>query len=128
MKTENILLELYPEIDYALVYRPEAYEKFVAAWHYNEETGKWGQGHYFYSLRDAVNYINEKYEKPRKAEMTAKELLSNGADYIAERSIDAYESKDLNSDWYWYQKERISAMKDLLEYLEEREAEAEYEG
>ena len=59
--------------------------------------------------------------------MTAKELLSDGADYIAERSIDAYESKDLNSDWYWYQKERISAMKDLLEYLEEREAEAEYD-
>lgn len=55
------VLEKYPEIDYVLVYRPEAVDKFVAAWHYDEERGSWGQGHYFNKLRNAVNYINDKY-------------------------------------------------------------------
>lgn len=122
MKTENILLELYPEIDYALVYRPEAYEKFVAAWHYNEETSKWGQGHYFYSLRDAVNYINEKYNGGNQTE----KLLDEAYHHITAAEIDL---EELEGRQYYYESIRIAGMEALYEHMQEYlETEAEYEG
>ena len=55
-----VLLEEYPEIDYALVWRDSKYEPFVAAWGLNKAKGYWSQGHYFAKLSDALEYINNK--------------------------------------------------------------------
>ena len=60
---EYLILEEYPEIDYTLLIREAKYEPYVAAWAYNKEGNYWGQGHYFSTLLDAVNYINEKIKE-----------------------------------------------------------------
>ncbi len=60
---EYLILEEYPEIDYTLLIRDAKYEPYVAAWAYNKEGHYWGQGHYFSSLLDATNYINNKLAK-----------------------------------------------------------------
>lgn len=55
-----IVLEKYSEIPYALVYRPEAYQKFVVVWYLNDvnpDAVSWSQGHYFDTLSDAVAYV-----------------------------------------------------------------------
>lgn len=62
----NKVLKLFPEIDYALVERTnekgEVYE-WVCAWAYDEETNSWGQGHYFFDLKDAYEYIQDKLDE-----------------------------------------------------------------
>ena len=55
-----VLLEEYPEIDYALVWRDSKLSPFVAAWGLDKATGSWCQGHYFTKLNDAMEYINNK--------------------------------------------------------------------
>ena len=56
-----IIVEEFPEIDYVLIYRGTRYEPWVAAWAYNKEGKYWGQGHYFSDIRDAMAWIEEKY-------------------------------------------------------------------
>lgn len=64
--TVNEVLETYPEIDYVIIWRHNEvshFQEFVAAWHYDNATGTWGQGHYFYELLGATEYIEEKLTK-----------------------------------------------------------------
>ncbi len=110
------VLEKYPEIDYVLVYRPEAYDKFVAAWHYDEETGSWGQGHYFQTLRGAMQYIEDKHGNSKEAAI--KKLLEKGRDYINECENTRYEYKDTSPDTFYQRVQEFWAMEDMVEYLE----------
>ena len=53
-----MVLERYPEIDYAIIYRPEnKLTPFVAAWKPDEDGESWMAGHYFTTLKGAVKYI-----------------------------------------------------------------------
>ena len=64
--TVNEVLEKYPEIDYAIIWRHNEathFSEFVAAWNYDEATGTWGQGHYFCDLLSTTDYIEEKLAK-----------------------------------------------------------------
>ena len=58
----NIELQKYPDLNYSLVFRPNAVDKFVCAYmpEYDESGNllQWSQGHYFYSLEDAISYMN----------------------------------------------------------------------
>lgn len=60
----NIVLEKYPEINYAVVMRnTPVSHKFVAAYgiHDNDPDDiYWDQGHYFESLVDCIHYIDQK--------------------------------------------------------------------
>ena len=49
-----------PEIDYVLIHWPNnELTPWVAAWSYNEERKCWGQGHYFMTKENAINYLIE---------------------------------------------------------------------
>lgn len=56
---DTMILERYPSINYAVVYRPHAVQKFAAVWHPQVEGEAiwWSQGHYFDTLRDCMKYI-----------------------------------------------------------------------
>ena len=57
---ELIVLERYPEIDYAIIYRKGATcNPFVAAWGLSPDM-TWNQGHYFEHIYDCVEYVNQK--------------------------------------------------------------------
>lgn len=118
--TVNEVIEQYPEIDYVLIWRhnSEGWQEFVAAWHFDEETGTWGQGHYFNSARSAVNYINSKY--PNATYTRAQRLLDWTYDYLASAMNDVYEVED--------RKEFIRLHNDLMvmhELLDKQEEWAE---
>jgi len=60
--TDTLILEEYPNIDYAVLFRPYAVARFVAAWmpvidKDNNEIS-WSQGHYFDDLRECMKYID----------------------------------------------------------------------
>lgn len=65
--TENdehyTIIEEFPEIDYALIYRHTRFQPWVAAWGLNKEKEYWNQGHYFETGTDAIKYICSKYEE-----------------------------------------------------------------
>lgn len=56
LQNGNILISTYPNIDYALIYRPKG-EEWVAAYGYNETDGTWAQGHYFDDILKATRWI-----------------------------------------------------------------------
>lgn len=123
--TVNEVLEKYPEISYALVWRhnDDGFQEFVAAWMYDEKTGTWGQGHYFWTLREAMQYIEEKCGNSKEA--AVKRLLERGRDYINECENTRYEYKDTSPDMFWQRGQEIWAMEDMIEYLESILAEDE---
>ena len=64
----RILLEKFEDIDYALVFlTTNNLTPFVCTWApvYREDgtIDRWGQGHYFSSLINAIAYINDKREE-----------------------------------------------------------------
>ena len=65
---EQILLEKYPNCDYALVKREGAVQPYVVAYKpiYNEDgtVKSWSSGTYFTLLCDAGKYIAQKINKP----------------------------------------------------------------
>ena len=58
---DTMLLEEYPSIDYAVVYRPHGVQKFAAVWCpcINGDEISWSQGHYFDDLRECMKYIEK---------------------------------------------------------------------
>ena len=66
----NILLKEYRDIDYALIGRVGADGKsvyeYVCAWHYDKVEDDWGQGHYFFKLEDALEYLDAKMNEDNK--------------------------------------------------------------
>ena len=64
----NTIIAKFPSIDYVLIKRQSDFLPWIAAWHYCEEDGTWGQGHYFSNKYEAVNYIAE-IIKERRTEM-----------------------------------------------------------
>lgn len=56
LQNGNILISTYPNIDYALIYRPKG-EEWVAAYGYNETDDTWAQGHYFDDILKATRWI-----------------------------------------------------------------------
>ena len=68
VEDEVLVIAEWPEIEYALVYRKGAYEPWVAAHWFDNESGTWGQGHYFHDLLNACEYIEgirHEYEMDR---------------------------------------------------------------
>ena len=62
MKKE-LILEI-PEIDYVLIHWPDnVVTPWVAAWNFNKEKMCWGQGHYFCTKEDAVEYLAEVFRE-----------------------------------------------------------------
>ena len=60
---KEIILEV-PEINYVLVHWPDnTYTPWVAAWAYRPDRNSWGQGHYFTTKSDAIEYLAEVYEE-----------------------------------------------------------------
>lgn len=60
----HIIIGKYSDIDYIIAYLPQnTFTPFVAAWGYNTETKSWGQGHYFRTIDDAVDYVRYKRER-----------------------------------------------------------------
>ena len=54
---EYILLEEYPEIDYALLKRDTTFQPYIVAWQFNKEGCYWSNGNYFQDLLSAMKYI-----------------------------------------------------------------------
>lgn len=63
---KNVILAEFPMIDYTLIARvtdnAKVYE-FVCAWHYDENSKSWGQGHYFKTLVTAYCFIQAKLKQ-----------------------------------------------------------------
>lgn len=60
---KEIILEI-PEIDYVLVHWPDnTCTPWVAAWAYRPDRDSWGQGHYFTTKSDALEYLAEVYKE-----------------------------------------------------------------
>lgn len=82
--TDTIILEEYPHIDYAVLFRPHAVSRFVAAWMPVIDRDKleisWSQGHYFDDLRDCMKYI----------EGLLTEKFAEAIDLIKEYYVDEY--------------------------------------
>lgn len=57
-----VVLEKFPEINYALLVREAKYEPFVAAWDWDEQSVSWAQGHYFSDILDACAWIQSKID------------------------------------------------------------------
>ena len=51
--------------------------------------------------------------------MRAQELLDKAVDYIAEKEIDRYDSKDINPEYFYHRGMEISGMQELLDYLQD---------
>lgn len=68
---EKIVLQRFPEFNYAIVWFPEnKYSPFVAVWHLNEDDPDniyWSQGHYFGSLIDCAKFVEQKEYEYRLA-------------------------------------------------------------
>lgn len=63
---KEIVLNL-PELNYILVHWPEnTCTPWVAAWAYRPDRDSWGQGHYFTTKENAIDYlrslVKDKYE------------------------------------------------------------------
>ena len=66
MAKKITVVERYPEIEYALVNRHTEFQTWVAAhWLYEDNPDNicWGQGHYFQTLIEAVDFIKSELEK-----------------------------------------------------------------
>ena len=75
---KEIILKI-PEIDYVLVHWPEnTCTPWVAAWAYRPERNSWGQGHYFTTKSDALEYLAEIYREryPVYMEQRIREILA----------------------------------------------------
>ena len=71
------LIAQYPLVDYALVKREATYDPWIAAYHYDDSDGTWGQGHYFQTEEDALDWIRRKYEE----ELTVTDLAKATMEY-----------------------------------------------
>ena len=75
---KEIILRI-PEIDYVLVHLPEnTCTPWVAAWAYRPDRDSWGQGHYFTTKSDALEYLAEIYREryPVYLEHRIREILA----------------------------------------------------
>lgn len=75
---KEIILRI-PEIDYVLVHLPEnTCTPWVAAWAYRPDRDSWGQGHYFTTKSDALEYLAEIYREryPVYLERRIREILA----------------------------------------------------
>lgn len=75
---KEIVLEI-PEINYVLVHWPEnTCTPWVAAWAYRPDLNSWGQGHYFTTKADALEYLADVYKEhyPVYMERRIREILA----------------------------------------------------
>lgn len=59
----NIILKRFEDKDYVLIARvkeDDTVYEYVAAWHYDQSSKSWGQGHYFSDLQSALDYISNR--------------------------------------------------------------------
>ena len=79
---DTMLLEDYPSINYAVVYRPHGVQKFAAVWYpcIDCDEISWSQGHYFDTLRECMKYIEGVFT----------EKCSEAIDLIREYYVDEY--------------------------------------
>lgn len=85
-----IIIAEYPDIDYVLAYRGGTCQPWVAAWAYNKERNSWGQGHYFNTIENAIEYIRMKQNKPTYYRL--EELASKAIDKVIEN--DPWEAEE----------------------------------
>lgn len=75
---DTLILEEYPNINYAVLYRPHAACRFVAAWMPVIDRDKleitWSQGHYFDDLRDCMKYIEGLLANPTERYIIRKDF------------------------------------------------------
>jgi len=64
MDKNNIeILGRYPDVNYVVVRIKDAtYQPYVACWNFDNTDYTWGQGHYFSTLNQVKEYIQEKYD------------------------------------------------------------------
>ena len=53
-----MILDEFPEINYALLRRNTNFQPYVACWGFHKADGYWDQGHYLQTLEEALELIN----------------------------------------------------------------------
>ena len=115
-----MIIEEFPKINYTLIYRNSKYQPWVAAWDYKGDGKSWGQGHYFETITDAMEFIRERKGYPnwyRMDEIASKlmdKMIEDDPDEAAEYLNDELEI-DFDEAEYFCLADRYDEAKHLRE-------------
>lgn len=116
----NIIMAEFPEINYALIYRPTDCNPWVAAYGLDKENNCWAQGHYYNSAIMAMRHIDGRLRKipyPRMEEIASKVIdgLIQDDPYEAETYLKEEVEMTLEEAEYFGVTQQLDMEKEAME-------------